>query len=202
MLKNVLGEDLEDYSEKEEPFNSGEFNKTFGHQKFISGGIKIFLDSNLNFIFMHVEEAKTTNLSKASSCMAVNKIGAIQIPVTSNSVLANNSSSPEIVSRFIILKCLFKIFIFIKESKKTRLNEAHSQQNLDSEFISTTADTPTTRLNSPTSNKSILDSQNDTIFYNFDTSTPRDSNQFKMDTTTSSDSIKLEGLCLKQDYSF
>lgn len=156
VLKNVLGEDLEDYSEKDEIYNSEESNKTFGHQKFTS------------------REAKTANLTKASSCMTVNKIGSTQIPLTSNSVLANNSSSPEI------------------ELKKNRLNGTHSQHNLDSEFISTTADTPTTRLNSQTSNKSIVDGPNDTFIYNFDTSTPRDCNQFKMDTTTSSDSIKLE----------
>ena len=51
-------------------------------------------------------------------------------------------------------------------------------------------------MHSPSSNKSILDGQNgliDSISSHFDSNTPRDTNRFKMDMTTSSDSIKLDG---------
>jgi hypothetical protein len=77
---------------------------------------------------------------------------------------------------------------------------SNSDLNFDSKLDQTILATSSTALNSPTLNKSILDGKNglnDLISSNFDSSTLSDTCKFKIESTTSSNSIQLEGTCFK-----
>jgi hypothetical protein len=147
--------------------------------------------------FTKFKDTKTSCLSKASSTISVNKIDQIHTPLTSHS--ANNNSSPEIVCR---QNQHFKyiILFFIKEKKENKLNMSNSDLNFDSKLNQRILATSSTALNSPSSNKSILDGQNglnDLISSNFDSSTLSDISKFKIESTISSNSIQLESTRFK-----